>query len=212
MKKKGKKKKGVIYSCECLYVGNLCPSIRIWEPGRLQFIGSQESQSWLSNSNNKKDHRTFIQWTIMRSYKWMRKYFYAQMGKDLLIHEVLFSRGKKNHKFPITVCSLLLCKKTARRKNVHLSFSIYLSIILILAMIWDVWGLSSLTRNRTHAPLQWEHRVLTSGQSRKSLYVYYMNISGWQYLRLMLSGASPEDKTVTVGRDMGRRLLLYLPW
>ena len=51
------------------------------------------------------------------------------MGKDLLIHEVLFSRGKKN-KFPRRVCSLLLCKKTARRKNVHLSFSIYLSIIL----------------------------------------------------------------------------------
>ena len=38
-----------------------------------------------------------------------------------------------------------------------------------LAMLRSLQDLSSLTRNQTHAPLQWKHRVLTTGLPGKSL-------------------------------------------
>ena len=43
-----------------------------------------------------------------------------------------------------------------------------ISFLFVLAMLYGMWDLSSPTRDRTCAPLQWEHGVLIIGSPGKS--------------------------------------------
>ena len=43
---------------------------------------------------------------------------------------------------------------------------------VFLATPCVLWGLSSLTRDQTHAPLQWKLQVLTTGPLRKSVFLF----------------------------------------
>ena len=50
----------------------------------------------------------------------------------------------------------------------HLRLLFFKDIYLFLATLCGMWDFSSLTRDRIWGPLQWRHRVLTTGSPGKS--------------------------------------------
>ena len=61
--------------------------------------------------------------------------------------------------------------------------SFFFIVFIYSAVPWGMWDLRSSTRDRTHALLQWKHRVLADGLPGKSLQKYVcLNFSSVQSL------------------------------